>query len=210
MREIPLTRGKVALVDDEDFEHLSHFKWNAHKCRNTYYATRQSRVADGRARFIRMHIEIVGTPVGMVTDHINGNGLDNRRKNLRIVTNRENAQNRHVLKTSKYPGVTWQKEPGKWSARIMIDGRVRSLGLFSDEEKAADAYLNACDNPEMIPPIQIKTSRYPGVDWHKKTGKWRARVRVDGEQYHIGVFSNEVEAAQAYIDQCKERGVDLF
>lgn len=144
MKEIPLTQGKVALVDDEDYPELSKFKWHAHKDHNTYYAGRASPGVNGKQHHIRMHAIIVRTPKGMHTDHINGNGLDNRRCNLRIVTTRGNGQNRHCPKTSKYPGVSWHKRDRKWQAEIQIGGKHRSLGYFDIESEAATAYRVAC------------------------------------------------------------------
>lgn len=92
---------------------------------------------------ISMHRVIMNTPKGMETDHINGNGLDNRRENLRIVTRRENQQNRHGFKTSKYPGVS--KVKNRWTAHIHINKKQNYLGSFKDEEKAARRYRIACD-----------------------------------------------------------------
>jgi hypothetical protein len=145
MKEIPLTRGKVALVDDEDYPELSKHRWYAHKERNVYYAVRMAPRTNGKKHTIRMHAAIVGTPKGMGTDHINGNGLDNRRENLRIVTTRENQQNQHIPRTSKYPGVSWHKKSGKWIARIRVSGKQRYLGIYDSEEKAARRYRIACD-----------------------------------------------------------------
>lgn len=146
MKEIPLTQGKVALVDDEDYLELSKHKWYARKDGNTYYAERQNPrdPVTHKQTKILMHAIIVGTPKGMETDHINGYGLDNRRENLRIVTTRQNGQNRHHIKSSKYPGVTWNKCKGKWESQININGSVRHLGCFEIEIDAATTYRVAC------------------------------------------------------------------
>ncbi len=96
-----------------------------------------------------MHAVIVGTPKGMQTDHINGNGLDNRRENLRVVTHRKNAQNRHTPKSSKYPGVTWHKSARKWQAQIRVAGKKHHLGLYEDEETAGIVYAMACTSVNM-------------------------------------------------------------
>lgn len=149
MKEILLTQGKVALVDDEDYPELSKFKWYAHKDYNTLYALRKSSRVNGKQHTIPMHSVILGTPKGMETDHINGNGLDNRRENLREVTTRENAQNRHTPKTSKYPGVTWHKQRGKWQANIRVAGKLNYLGLYGDEETAGIVYAMACNAVKM-------------------------------------------------------------
>lgn len=147
-REIPLTQGKVALVDDEDYPELSKFKWCAMKRpTGNYYAVRQSPKdpVTHKSITIRMHAVIVGTPGGLETDHIDGDGLNNRRCNLRIVTSRQNHQNLHIPKSSKYPGVTWDKRASKWHAQIQVNDKRRHLGYYDDEETAARRYRIACD-----------------------------------------------------------------
>lgn len=143
MKKIPLTQGKFALVDDEDYEYLKRWKWYAHKDRNTFYAARQTPQGGGKQKMIQMHAEIIGRKEGFVTDHINGNGLDNRRGNLRHATNRQNGQNLHVEKSSKYPGVSWSKSNTNWRATIRVRGKVKYLGGFVDELEAAQAYQAA-------------------------------------------------------------------
>ncbi len=144
-KEIPLTQGKIALVDDGDYPELSKYRWCVLKMGNTWYATRKSARVNGKYRTIYMHAVIAGTSKGMHTDHINGNGLDNRRENLRIVTKRQNAQNRHTPKTSKFPGVSWYKPGQKWNAKIYVNGKLHHLGYYDDEEEAARRYQIACD-----------------------------------------------------------------
>ncbi len=139
-REIPLTQGKVAIVDDEDFAELVKYRWCAIKSYNTYYAVRNSPRSYGKRHTIRMHAVILNPPQGMIIDHINGNGLDNRRENLRVVTTRQNQQNLHIPKSSRYPGVIWYKQTKRWQARIKINGRSKHLGYFKDEFEAATVY----------------------------------------------------------------------
>jgi len=143
LKTIELTQGKVALVDDEDFEELNQYKWYAHKQKNAFYAIRNSKGANRTT--IHMHRLIMGTPEGMQIDHIDGNGLDNTKSNLRIVTIRQNAQNRHEARSSTYPGVYWQKDRGKWHANITINGKTKSLGRFEIEAEAYEAYLKALE-----------------------------------------------------------------
>lgn len=147
MKTIPLTQGKVALVDDEDYSELSKHRWYANKFRNTYYAVRNlpTNLESHKNMSQLMHIAIVGTPRGMQTDHINGNGLDNRRCNLRVVTHRQNLQNRHVPKTSKYPGVSWDKPHHRWRTDFQFDGKKHYLGQYKDEQTAAIVYIIACE-----------------------------------------------------------------
>lgn len=142
-KEIPLTQGKIAIVDDEDFEELSRYKWCAHKDGNTFYALRSIRKEDGKYTKITMHQQILGKKEGYEIDHINGNGLDNRHENLRHVTHRQNGQNRHISKSSRYPGVYWLKQRRKWYSRIRLNGKMKSLGLFNNEYEAFMAYVNA-------------------------------------------------------------------
>ena len=147
MKEIQLTQGKVAIVDDEDYPELLKYKWCAYKGGNTFYAARASPrdPITHKSSLILMHAVIAGTPKGMETDHINGNGLDNRRENLRVATRRENMQNWHPPKTSRFPGVNWDKGAQKWRAQIEVNGKNHHLGLYSDEDAAARRYQIACD-----------------------------------------------------------------
>ena len=143
MAQIRLTQGKYAIVDDEYFDRLNGFKWCAHKNRKTYYAVRNSKRQKGRRTFICMHREILGlkTSDGKDTDHINGNGLDNRRVNLRPCTPSQNQHNRRSFcGTSKYKGVSWHKRDKKWQAYIRLNGKLIHLGLFDSEIEAARAY----------------------------------------------------------------------
>ena len=139
---IPLSQGKFALVDDEDFEELSKHKWQPFKDHNTYYACRSIRV-NGKMKSIRMHQQLLGKKDGYEIDHDDGNGLNNQRHNLKHVTHRKNMQNRHENTYSKYYGVTWDKNRNKWLAQIKTKGKNRFLGRYSDEHEAFLAYCNA-------------------------------------------------------------------
>lgn len=136
IRQIPLTQGKFAIVDAADYEWLMQWKWRYHWAG---YARRQG---ESRKQDILMHREILATPKGMDTDHINGNRLDCRRINLRICSRKENVRNQLPKAgfSSKYKGVSWSKAAKKWYASIKVDGRGRNLGLFSNEMDAANAY----------------------------------------------------------------------
>ena len=147
MKTIQLTQGQVALVDDEDYERLNAFKWQAHfdpKSRS-FYACRKAR--SERKRFkVSMHRDVAGVNPGYVVDHINRNTLDNRRENLRICLSAENSCNsrkKYSFKrrtTSKFKGVSWRDDRAKWRARIEVQGNDVSLGCFDDELDAARAY----------------------------------------------------------------------
>ena len=138
MKEIKLTQEKVALVDDGEFESLNQFRWYAHKDRNTFYAVRNIRVG-GKQKSILMHWEVMG---GKWIDHIDHNGLNNMRSNLRFCTNKENLMNQRKKQntSSVYKGVSFHKHSGKWEVQIMINGKNIYLGLFSSETDAGRAY----------------------------------------------------------------------
>lgn len=131
------------MVDDEDFEKLNQYKWHAAKDGDRFYAKRSTQRPNQAT--IRMHREIMGTPKDMKTDHIDGNGLNNCKSNLRIVTNRQNAQNRHDNISSKFPGVSWSNREKRWVARIKINGKIKHLGYFKVEAEAYNAYLKALE-----------------------------------------------------------------
>jgi len=145
MKEIPLTRGKVALVDDEDYELLNQWKWYAVKSHNCWYAQRTIYQGVNNS-YIKMHRLILNTPEGMQSDHINGNGLDNRRENLRVCTNTENCRNQKPQKHSSiFKGVTLYKSRNKWVARIKVSRSSINLGIFNSELEAAQAYDKAAE-----------------------------------------------------------------
>jgi hypothetical protein len=139
--EIPLTRGYVALVDDEDYPTLAAFPWHVTKRGSCLYAARIAHLSVG-ARPILMHRTLLSDPAGQV-DHVNGNGLDNRRANLRLATSSQNQANQRaqVGKSSRYKGVQRHTQrPIWWVAGIVIDGRRRYIGIYRNEEDAALAY----------------------------------------------------------------------
>jgi hypothetical protein len=133
MKEIKLTQGKVALVDDEDFEYLNQWKWHAHKDRlNYWYAIR---TVSGKR--IPMHRQIMNTPKDRQVDHIDHNGLNNQRSNLRNCTRSQNQMNRKAFGKSKYIGVNFKSN--KIVAQIHVHGKKYHLGYFNTEEAAAIA-----------------------------------------------------------------------
>ena len=181
-RRIPLTQGKFACVDPQDYPALARYKWCAAKQGNSWYAVR----TDGR-RQLRMHRVIMNAPPGMVVDHIDHDGLNNVRRKLRVCTPQQNARNQRPQQggSSQYIGVCWLRQEQKWWARIQDNGRQRSLGLFDSEREAAKvrdaaaiaqhgefASLNFPQRPHsrlrrMISRIQwphTKTRRHKGID----------------------------------------------
>jgi hypothetical protein len=147
MKLISLTQGLFAQVSDKDYAHLNTFKWCAHKVNNTYYAERATaRDANGKQRMIKMHRVIMDVTDGRIkVDHINGDGLDNQRPNLRVASTSQNGMNRrkHKTATSIYKGVCWHIRDLKWVAQIKADGRYHSLGYYDNEREAAEAYDSA-------------------------------------------------------------------
>lgn len=141
-KEIELTQGYVALVDDEDYELVSQFKWCAQRIgeRLVYAVTSVRR---GRRRTaLQMHRLIARPPSGIAIDHANHDGLDNRRANLRVCTRSQNCANRVAPCNNKsgFKGVSWYKRDGRWRACITIDGKNKHLGCFDAPEMAALAY----------------------------------------------------------------------
>ena len=141
MKEIKLSRGLVAIVDDEDFEELNKYKWSAYKSHKTYYAYRGIRVGVNKWTMEYMHRVINKTADNMQCDHIDGNGLNNCKSNLREVTIRQNSQNRHENKSSQYTGVSWIKSRNKWSASMGINGKSKHIGYYDSELEAHNAYV---------------------------------------------------------------------
>src|SRR4029077_2817906 len=140
MREITLTRGHVAFVSDEDFEFLSTFKWHVQISKHTCYAASHSK---GVTTF--MHRLILGAEKGINVDHVDGNGLNNVRENLRRCTQHGNSRNAFKRKpaSSIYKGVSFYKRDQLWTAQIMVDRRYIHIGRFSTEAQAAQAYNRA-------------------------------------------------------------------
>ena len=148
MKKIKLTQGKFALVDDCDYEYLNQWKWCANKIKNTFYAERGSRKNKYRKHIIILMHRVILQRMEIKfeqVDHIDGNGLNNYRSNLRAATNQKNLFNQRLKSnnTSGYKGVHWDKERQKWLAQIMIDGTSHYLGRFDDIEEAARAYNQA-------------------------------------------------------------------
>jgi hypothetical protein len=134
---IPLTQGKFAIVDAEDYNWLSRHKWCAARSRDTFYTHRGS-----KGRLISMHRSIMRAPKGLMCDHRNHNGLDNRKSNLRLCTSAQNQYNKRPKKgcSSKYKGVILREDRRRWRAKICFNRKRIHLGDFADAIKAALAY----------------------------------------------------------------------
>lgn len=144
LKEIKLTQGKVAIVDDDDYDELTKHSWQAYwsKKGKRFYARRTFRV-NGERKVSSMHRQILGlTDRKIKCDHKDNDGLNNQRSNLRSATSQQNSFNRkkNLGCSSKYKGVTWVNDRNKWRAYIIIDGKQKYLGIFSDEIEAAKIY----------------------------------------------------------------------
>lgn len=138
MKEIILSGGQTAIVDDADYELVSAHKWKLD-------STGRYVVRNLRKRTLYMHRMLLKAPTGLDVDHINGNGLDNRRENLRLATHAQNQCNQKIRtdNSSGYKGVRWHSGDRRWRARITFQGREIWLGNFSTAELAHAAYCSA-------------------------------------------------------------------
>jgi hypothetical protein len=216
MKEIKLINSdKMLLVDEDDYELLSKFKW---RLNNGY-----PQITLGP-----QHIIMRDNPNNLEIDHINRNPLDNRKENLRLCTRQQNIQNRGTYKNRgiKYKGVKkHSKNTGKFVAYIN-PGKMIHLGYYDDEVFAAKVYDQAARHfygefafqnfPDLQEDVidlnkalnkkQYTLSKYHGVSLKKK--KYCASLSVKGKYVHIGVFESEIDAAKAREQYIKENNLD--
>jgi hypothetical protein len=154
---VPLTRGKVAVIDAECVSIVEATNWHLVTTNGLEYAA--CAVPNQRPKKQYLHRAISGAPDGMCVDHIDGNGLNNRKSNIRIVTGHQNQFNIHRNKknTSGYPGVIFTRKTGKWCACIRYKKKCIYLGSFSDKQHAA----NVLDEFRSL--LFLMISAYPGV-----------------------------------------------
>ena len=142
MKRIPLTQGKFAIVDDEDYDWLNQWKWCVQKNHRRYYAMRGLYEDGIKIKTLRMHRVILKPIKGFETDHINHNGLDNRKSNLRLCSHQQNMQNQRGNQntSSRFKGVTFEKNISKWRGQLRHNSKTYHLGCFDIEIDAAIAY----------------------------------------------------------------------
>jgi hypothetical protein len=140
VKEINLTQGKIALVDDEDYEYLNQYKWCVHTSGNNekfIYAV--SRI---NKKLVRMHRLLLKVSKNIMVDHLDFNGLNNQKYNLRACTIAQNTQhqNKKPKGKNKYKGVSWYSAYKKWVVRICCNRKIIHIGYFLDEREAALKY----------------------------------------------------------------------
>lgn len=147
MREISLSRGKLAMVDDEDFDKIGHLKWYASSTNKgkVFYAARHTSRKSSKHKVIYMHRILLSCPEGMEVDHVDGNGLNNQKSNLRICSHHQNMchSRKRPDVSSRFKGVHKPSKIKGWIAKIEIKGKVTTIGTFQSEIAAAMAYNEA-------------------------------------------------------------------
>ena len=213
---IALSQGKFALVSPEDYARVTAFKWCLNRAHGKDYAKRGYYFA-GKQSTIKMHRFIMDAPPNSEVDHINGDGLDNRRENLRVCDHKQNSANQRAAKSNKtgFKGVF--PVGNGWGAKISDD----YLGIYDTAEDAAKAYdtkartvfgeyakCNLPDSTDQIAPRKGGAPRHSssgikGVSYRKLKQNWSARVAVNGKRILLGYFESP-EAAGAAI-QAKQQ-----
>lgn len=138
MKKIPLQRGKFALVDDDDFERVYCYRWSAVRPRDLWYA-----ITTIGGKTVSLHQFIMQPPPGFQVDHIDNNGLNCTKHNMRVCTNQQNSRNRRHRSNSIVPYKGINKQWHRWHARIVVNGKHHHLGTFSTPKEAAMAYDRA-------------------------------------------------------------------
>jgi hypothetical protein len=221
-KNIQLTKGLSALVDDADHEKFNKFNWVAHKSGKKFYAVRRTKI-NGKYKEIYLHREIMDAPPQMYIDHINGDSLDCRKENMRLVTKSQNAMNRRLRSDNKLGVVGVSKtKNGKYKAYYSVNGMFKVLGVFANLETAKSAreaaeaqhygeYARSKDLlveqlPEAKPedkPFQLYRKRVnnksgkTGVSYFRPMKAWRARIVLQYKEKTLGYFKTYEEACAA-------------
>lgn len=144
--QVKLTQGAVALIDADDWERLQGYTWFNWRRPNTNYVRTSIRNGDTQKTLL-MHRLILDAPDNLEVDHVDGNGLNNRKSNIRLATRMQNCANITVSRegTSQFKGVSWDTLSGKWKAQISANKKKKHIGLYADELHAARAYNRAAE-----------------------------------------------------------------
>lgn len=180
--ELPLTQGRVALIDASDYEWAMQWSWR-------YHADGPRR-SDGRGSTIQLHRALLRAEPGQNVKFKNGDKLDCRRCNLQLA----NRSGMH--------GVYWDSNASKWSARLRSCGQYHYIGLFDDPFQAKAVHDHMYRKLKEERPRRTVRSRnrsgIRGVSYDKKNRKWEVRITVNGKQRYVGRFRHPLEAAAAY------------
>ena len=178
-------RNKSTIVDDSTFKKYGHLSWYLS---DTGYVMRST--PEGN---LRLHRLVTNTPENKVTDHLNGNKLDNRKSNLRVCTQKENANNRKNTK-----GYTWDKSKSKWLVRY----KNKFFGRYKTEEEAKEAYKRARSGVEYHKKERRQMYHLPtGVFKNKSSKGYQARIQINGKRKYLGTFPTVEQAQRAYLDK---------
>lgn len=214
-------KGLFAIVDDEDYEEGIKYSWHLSMSGNIKYACTTIKDSNRQKKNLFLHRLIMKPKSDEIIDHIDGDGLNNLRKNLRICTYKENSRNIHVaIGMSKYRGVSYATKDA-WKVSIINDNdESEYLGTYTDEKDAALVYdkyalkyykdfanINFPDLIEQYEQLNIgysntkfkKSSAYVGVYWDRSRNKWAVQIQIKYKAYHIGYFDNEDNAHEAYL-----------
>lgn len=142
MKTIPLTQGYITVVDDDVYEWAKKFNWCVMRRNQLRHVMAHGKATKGGRKTLYLHRIISGAKSGEIVDHVNGDGLDNRKSNLRICTRRQNTlnQRKHVEASSQFKGVTLRKDKNLWQAYITVSGKRKHLKYWLNEIDAAKAY----------------------------------------------------------------------
>jgi hypothetical protein len=143
---VPLTQGYTAIIDAADVPLVEGWNWYALVKPRSVYVMRQD-CSGTNPRTVYMHRVLMGSPKGLDVDHLDGDGLNNMRGNLRTATRLQNLHNMRKSRRNKsgFKGVCWDKGANKWKAQIMLNYKQNHLGLFNSPEKAHAAYCRASE-----------------------------------------------------------------
>lgn len=143
----------------------------------------------------------------LVVNHIDLNPKNNCVANLEIVSQRQNANQKHLESSSKYVGVCWRKDINKWRSAIWINGKPKYLGCFDKESEANEYYEKALmshnEGSEIVTKPNDFSSSYKGVSWNKRDNKWKVQIRINGKVKNLGCFISELEAHNTYQNALK-------